>query len=26
VPTPFNLSIYACLRPHHEKALAARPA
>jgi len=26
VPTPFNLSIYACLRPHHEKALAARSA
>jgi 2-dehydropantoate 2-reductase len=24
VPTPFNCAIYACLKPHHEKALAAR--
>jgi 2-dehydropantoate 2-reductase len=26
VPTPFNFAIYACLKPHHEKALAARSA
>jgi 2-dehydropantoate 2-reductase len=26
VPTPFNFAIYACLKPHHHKALAARPA
>jgi 2-dehydropantoate 2-reductase len=26
VPTPFNFAIYACLRPHHERALAARSA
>lgn len=24
VPTPFNCAIYACLKPHHQKALAAR--
>ena len=24
VPTPYNCAIYACLKPHHEKALAAR--
>ncbi|MBI4573238.1 MAG: 2-dehydropantoate 2-reductase [candidate division NC10 bacterium] len=24
MPTPFNFAIYACLKPHHEKALAAR--
>ena len=24
VPTPFNFAIYACLKPHHEKAQAAR--
>ena len=26
VPTPLNFAIYACLKPHHEKALAARLA
>jgi 2-dehydropantoate 2-reductase len=26
VPTPFNFAIYACLKPHHEKALARRSA
>ncbi len=26
VPTPFNFAIYACLKPHHDKALAARGA
>ncbi len=26
VPTPFNFAIYACLKPHHEKAQAARAA
>jgi ketopantoate reductase len=26
VPTPFNFAVYACLKPHHEKALAARSA
>lgn len=26
VPTPFSFAIYACLKPHHDKALAARPA
>jgi 2-dehydropantoate 2-reductase len=26
VPTPFSVAIYACLKPHHDKALAARPA
>ncbi len=26
VPTPFSFAIYACLKPHHHKALAARPA
>lgn len=26
VPTPFNFAIYACLKPHHEKALAVRSA
>jgi 2-dehydropantoate 2-reductase len=26
VPTPLNFAIYACLKPHHEKALATRPA
>ncbi len=26
VPTPFNFAIYACLKPHHEKVLAARSA
>ncbi|HSD51400.1 MAG TPA: ketopantoate reductase family protein [Candidatus Methylomirabilis sp.] len=26
VPTPLNFAIYACLKPHHDKALAARPA
>jgi 2-dehydropantoate 2-reductase len=26
VPTPFNFAIYACLKPHHDKALAAREA
>lgn len=26
VPTPLNFAIYACLKPYHEKALAARPA
>jgi len=26
VPTPLNFAIYACLKPHHEKALAARPS
>jgi 2-dehydropantoate 2-reductase len=24
VPTPFNFAIYACLKPHHDKAVAAR--
>jgi 2-dehydropantoate 2-reductase len=24
VPTPYNYAIYACLKPHHEKALTAR--
>lgn len=24
VPTPYNFGVYACLKPHHEKALAAR--
>ena len=24
IPTPFNFAIYACLRPHHERALAGR--
>ena len=24
VPTPFNFAISACLKPHHEKAMAAR--
>lgn len=26
VPTPCNFAIYACLKPHHDKALVARPA
>jgi 2-dehydropantoate 2-reductase len=26
VPTPFNFAVYACLKPHHVKALAARSA
>ncbi len=26
MPTPFNFAIYACLKPHHEKALAVRSA
>jgi len=26
VPTPCNFAIYACLKPHHDKALAGRPA
>lgn len=26
VPTPLNFAIYACLKPHHEKALASPPA
>lgn len=26
VPTPLNFAIYACLKPYHEKALAAGPA
>jgi 2-dehydropantoate 2-reductase len=26
LPTPLNFVIYACLKPHHEKALAARSA
>lgn len=26
VPTPFNFAIFACLKPHHDKAMAARPA
>ncbi len=26
VPTPFSFAIYACLKPHHERALAARSA
>jgi 2-dehydropantoate 2-reductase len=26
VLTPFNFAIYACLKPHHEKVLAARSA
>lgn len=26
VPTPLNFAMYACLKPHHEKALASRPA
>ena len=24
VPTPLNFAVYACLKPHHEKALTAR--
>ncbi|HSB73450.1 MAG TPA: 2-dehydropantoate 2-reductase [Candidatus Methylomirabilis sp.] len=24
VPTPYNFAIYACLKPHHEKAVAER--
>ena len=26
VPTPYNFAIYACLKPHHEKAVAGRAA
>jgi 2-dehydropantoate 2-reductase len=26
VPTPFNFAVYASLKPHHDKALAARSA
>ncbi len=26
VATPLNFAIHACLKPHHEKAVAARPA
>jgi len=26
VPTPLNAAVYACLRPHHRRALAAREA
>jgi 2-dehydropantoate 2-reductase len=24
IPTPFNFTVYACLKPYHEKAMAAR--
>jgi len=26
VPTPYNFAIYACLKPHHEKAQGGRAA